>query len=236
MQFESAALTDIGKVRQENEDRYLHDPQRGLFAVADGIGGLPGGAEAAQSAVNSVVTAADHSTRPDEILDLFHAANQAVIALGQQISPDYGIGTTLCLGRIVENTLHLGNLGDSRCYRLRSGQLECLTEDDSVENDVKRRQALGESIQLQESQRHALTQCIGQPMPLDLTPAQHPIQPGDLFLFATDGITRAISEAELITHLSTARPVANTMRALITLASTRGGRDNATGVILRTVD
>lgn len=232
MPFETAALSDIGKVRSENEDRYLHDPQRALFAVADGIGGLPGGAEAAQAAIDALVPAADQSA-PDEIDALYQAAQAAVLELGRHLSPDFGIGTTLCLGRFHENHLHLGNIGDSRCYRLRDRELACLTEDHSVENDVMRRRARGENVPLLESQRHALTQCIGQPMELDIAATRLTTRPGDLYLFATDGITRALSDQELAQELLAERPVEETLRTLLALASERGGRDNATGILVR---
>src|SRR4051794_20219664 len=113
-----AALSDIGRVRRENEDRFLLDEKAMLFGVADGVGGLPGGAEAAQLAVEEIAGAFEVPPVNGE-LDLARAvkrANEKVAMLGLQISPAMGIGTTLTIGWIRDNTLTIAHVGDSRCY------------------------------------------------------------------------------------------------------------------------
>lgn len=231
--LETAALTDIGKFRSDNEDRFLLDESLRLYAVADGIGGLPGGEQASQRAVDTIRHHFQKHAAPT-ILDAVLAANQAVIELGEKLSPGLGIGTTLTLGHFAaDGHIELVNVGDSRCYRLRQGELVCLTEDDSVENEVRRRRAKGELVFLRESQRHALTQCIGQPMPLKPTPRRHEVQPEDVYLFATDGITGMIPDNELAQYLDSGHSVATILETLVSESLARGGSDNLTGVLVR---
>jgi serine/threonine protein phosphatase PrpC len=138
-----------------------------LFGVADGVGGLPGGAEAAQEAVD-IVTSAVLAATPSEELDLtaiVTTANDSVAALGMRISPGLGIGSTLTLGCIRGSKLKLAHVGDSRAFLVRNGEITCLTEDHSVENEARRRRARGEVVYYSEAQRGALTRCIGQAVP-----------------------------------------------------------------------
>src|ERR1700712_580258 len=163
----AAALTDIGRVRQRNEDRYLLDVPFMIYGVADGVGGLPGGADAAQCSVDEVI-AAIHGTAPGAPIDLVaivHQINLSVHNLGIKISPSMGIGSTLTFGYIRDNTLNIAHVGDSRCYGLRGDRLQLLTEDHSVENEARLRRARGETVYYHEANRNALTRCIGQPTP-----------------------------------------------------------------------
>ena len=163
----AAFTSDIGRIRKENEDRALFDEEAQLFGVADGVGGLPGGAEAAQEAVD-VVTAAVAAAGSEGDLDLkliVTAANDAVATLGRSMSPGLGIGSTLTVGCIRRSRLKLAHVGDSRAYSWRNGDILCLTEDHSVENEARRRRAQGEVVYYSESQRGALTRCIGQALP-----------------------------------------------------------------------
>src|SRR5215211_7705312 len=107
LSLRAAALSDIGRVSRENEDRFLLDEKANLFGVADGVGGLPGGGEAAQLAVDEV-SGIFNAAPPDGQIDLAAAvrhANQQVAALGQKISPAMGIGTTLTIGCVRQNAL-----------------------------------------------------------------------------------------------------------------------------------
>src|SRR5271165_2497146 len=108
----AACFTDLGKVRKENEDRVLFDEAAKLFGVADGVGGLPGGGEAAQETVN-VVTAAVLATPPDAEIDLraiVTLANDSVAALGMRMSPGLGIGSTLTMGCVRGRRLKLAHV------------------------------------------------------------------------------------------------------------------------------
>ena len=143
-----AFFTDIGKVRKENEDRYLCEESMRLFGVADGVGGLPGGAEAAQEAVE-MVTALVFSAKsgPLDLRSIVTAANDSVSSLGMRLSPGLGIGSTLTFACVRDSQLKLAHVGDSRAFAWRAGNLTCLTEDHSVENEARRRRAKNRSSQ-----------------------------------------------------------------------------------------
>lgn len=224
--------TDVGNVRTENEDRYLFDEEVMLFGVADGVGGLPGGGEAAQEAVN-VITAAVRAKGPYEDIDLTAIvleANEAVAALGRRISPGVGVGSTLVMGCVRKSKLKLAHVGDSRAYIWRKGDFICLTEDHSVENEAKRRRARGEVVYYSESQRGALTRCIGQTVGPEVDVADIPLITGDRFIFCTDGVTRMITDHELREIIGATDDPAAISRGLVTLSVTRGGPDNSTVV------
>ena len=234
MQIRAAALTDIGKVRQRNEDRFLCDHALGLYGVADGIGGLPRGAEAAQLAVThlrAAIAAAPPGTLPD-LVHLTQRLNEIVFQLGLDISPQHGLGTTLTYALLRDAHLCLAHIGDSRCYLLRQKKLACLTTDHTVENEVRAKRAAGKIISYDESQRKALARCIGQHGPPEVDISRHPLYAGDRCLFCSDGIDKAIAETELAVLLDADREPDAILRALITLANDRGGGDNATGVLV----
>jgi serine/threonine protein phosphatase PrpC len=228
----AAALTDIGRVRRENEDRFLLDEESMLFGVADGVGGLPGGAEAAQLAIEEIsahLHGAPLDGEPD-LNDAVQKANQVVADLGQQISPSMGIGTTLTIGCIRGNKLILAHVGDSRCYGARRREFKRLTEDHSVENEARMRRERGEVVYYHEANRNALTRCIGQPTPPEVDLISREIAAGDRFLFCTDGVTRMLPDSELGLLLMKFDDPKAVLDEIVGLAVRRGGPDNATGV------
>ena len=236
MLLTSAAQTDIGLVRSENEDRLLCADDLHLYAVADGIGGLPGGAEAAQAAISALLKEArdaDQRKQPVDLCRALKVANQAVLELASRLAPDSGLGTTLCATLVRDGKLLIANVGDSRCYLFRDGRLQLLTTDDTVENEVLQRRARGEKVQLEERYRNALTRCIGQPMPLDVAISTHPLQAGDQILVCSDGISRLVDDAGIAARLGEGRPPALAIGTLVAEALARGGSDNATGVLVR---
>jgi serine/threonine protein phosphatase PrpC len=234
LSLRAAALTDIGRVRRENEDRYVLDEKALLFGVADGVGGLPGGAEAAQASINHIVGAVaglPPSSEPDFVRILQHA-NEIVAQLGRKISPSMGIGTTLTVGCVRGNTLKIGHVGDSRCYGARNGEFMRLTEDHSVENEARLRRARGEVVYYHESNRNALTRCLGQPTVVEVDLIGRVMIPGDRYLFCTDGVTRMMPDSELAQLVSQPANPDEALREIVGLAVRRGGPDNATGVIV----
>jgi protein phosphatase len=234
LNLRAAHHTDIGKVRKENEDRFLFEESVLLFGVADGVGGLPGGAEAAQEAVD-IVTSAVLAATPSEELDLtaiVTTANDSVAALGMRLSPGLGIGSTLTLGCIRGSKLMLAHVGDSRAFLVRNGEITCLTEDHSVENEARRRRARGEVVYYSEAQRGALTRCIGQAVPPEVDLLEKTLIGGDRILFCTDGVTRMITEKELGEIAAQARDPMSLAKKLVELAVERGGPDNATVVAI----
>lgn len=234
LSLRAAALSDIGRVRHENEDRFLLDESNRIFGIADGVGGLPGGAEAAQCAADEIISGLKNRSADDEpdLVKLTRHANQAVASLGQTISRSMGIGTTLTFGCIHRDAMLIGHVGDSRCYFLRQGKFSQVTEDHSVENDARLARARGEIVSYHDMNRNALTRCIGQPSPLEVDVIRRPLAAGDRFLFCTDGVTRLVPDSELGVLLGKAEDPKSATSGIVNLAVRRGGPDNATAVVV----
>lgn len=234
LSLRASALTDIGRVRRENEDRYLLDQKINLFGVADGVGGLPGGAEAAQLAVDEIAAAFQQvsAARPPDLVHIVQHANDVVAALGRRMSPAMGIGSTLTFGWIADATLRLAHVGDSRCYFARERNFRRLTEDHSVENEARMRRARGEVVYYHEANRNALTRCIGQPTPPEVDVIAQPLAVGDRYLFCTDGVTRMMPDSELGGLVMQGGTPDEIAREIVELAVRRGGPDNATVVLV----
>lgn len=205
-----------------------------VFGVADGVGGLPGGAEAAQLAVDDFaaeIARVGTAVVPD-LVTLVRHTNEAVLNLGRKISPAMGIGTTLTIGCIIDGTLYIGHVGDSRAYGSRQRELARLTEDHSVENEARLRRARGEVVYYHEANRNALTRCIGQPTPPDVDVITRPLVAGDRYLFCTDGITRLLPDSEISSLMWKYDQPKPAVDDIVNLAVRRGGPDNATGVVI----
>jgi protein phosphatase len=128
--------------------------------------------------------------------------------------------------------LHIAHVGDSAALRLRSKVLEQLTQDHTVENELKERAARGEPMAMLMENRNALTRCIGQPPPLEGEITVHTVLPHDRYLIATDGITRFVTPGEIAEILEQASEPEEAVKQLIAQANDRGGLDNSTGVAL----
>lgn len=235
MLLHSAAQTDLGLVRSENEDRLLCADDLRLYAVADGIGGLPGGGEAAELAVTSLLRSARAASEKKTAFDLasaFVAANADVVNLGQRMTPDTGLGTTLTAAHVVDDVLHLVSVGDSRCYLLRDNRLSLLTTDDTVEQEVILRRARGENVRMEERYRNALTRCIGQPMPLEVVASRQPLRAGDRLLLCSDGVCRSLHDSAIARRLDQPVDPSIALAGLVADALRQGGPDNITGIVI----
>jgi protein phosphatase len=235
IQICAAALTDIGRVRRENEDRFILDEKNLVFGVADGVGGVPGGAEAAQSAHDSVLDAFRALAPGDEpdMAAIVLGASRAVAEKAAFVSPATGIASTLTFGCARGRSLLVAHVGDSRCYGLRRGRLFRLTEDHSVENEAARRRKLGEVAHYAPRQARALTQWLGSAVPPRPDCVLAPLEAGDRYLFCTDGVSGAVADGEIGGIMALPEEPAAQLRRLVDLVLDRGGIDNATGVLLR---
>jgi len=206
----------------------------GVYGVADGVGGLPGGEEAAQLAVDEITKAVKElppQGEPDLTAAVQHA-NRSVAQLGQRLSPGMGIGTTLTFGLVRAGRIHLAHIGDSRCYVWHAGEFEALTRDHSVESDARVRRAKGEVVYYHQSNRNALTRCIGQPTPPEVDLLTRTLVAGERYLFCSDGVTRLIRESELGDMVGVDAEPEQVLRDIVELANKRGGPDNSTAILI----
>lgn len=234
MTLRTAALTDIGLIRPENEDSILRDDPQGLYAVADGIGGLPAGAQASRAAVDTLdawVRRSPAGTPVD-----YHAClaevNRVVHDLGRVLSPIYGIGSTLTAAHFTATGLTVLHVGDSSLFRWRAGELEVLTQEHNLGNEIRHRLARGEPVTNFHENRAALTRCVGQPPPLEGDIVPHQVLPGDRYLLCSDGVTRAVLPPELTKLMGEIPDPMTLCRRLIARANELGGLDNASAVVV----
>ncbi len=237
--LQAGAATDVGRVRQINEDRYLADER--LFAVADGVGGHQAGEVASQTSVETLqrtFTAGAHTTAG--LVEAAEAANQAVWQLAQGSREKRGMGTTLTALALVqedgEEQLALINVGDSRAYLLQQGELVQLTEDHSLVEELVRDGKLTPAEAQIHPQRSIITRALGMEPAIrvdswEITPFQ-----GDRILLCSDGLTNELSDERIASTLRQLADPQEAARELVRLARAAGGSDNITVVVVDVVD
>lgn len=234
MNLRSSALSDIGRVRPENEDSFLCNDTHQIYAVADGIGGLPSGAQASEMTVEVLgqIFSKYQAGLPVDYQSVVEQINDKVFLLGRVLSPQFGIGSTLTFAHITGTKINIGHVGDSTALRIRSKQIEQLTTDHTIENELREREARGESLSLLMENRNALTRCIGQPPPIMAHCSKHTVLPRDRYLLCSDGISRYIAMQEIEEIMLQSSEPAQAAQTLINRANERGGLDNSTAVVL----
>jgi len=234
LQLRAAALSDIGKVRTRNEDRCLFDDRALIFGVADGVGGMPFGGDAAQTAHDSVFASFHALGREDEpqLVPIVQTANRAVAALGRTVSPATGIATTLTFGSFRGDRAVIAHVGDSRAYAWHEGRFAQLTDDHTVEREARRSLGLTDLLRRSFADRHALTRCLGPAEALQVDLVTVPLRSLDRYLFCTDGLTNHVRDDEIAALIHQSKAPDAILRDLVGLALRRGGSDNVSAVIV----
>lgn len=239
--WRAAGATDVGRVREGNEDSLFVDPGRGIFAVADGMGGHAAGEIAssiAATTLGEVLTSAiDEGHRGETIFArlklAFLEARAKIEQHGRNEPQTRGMGTTLtALVLSPDGAYHLAHLGDSRAYRLWGGRLEQLTRDHTwVQREVEAGRLTAQAARTHKL-AHIITRVLG--AGTDDVPdlVSGTVHPGDVLLLASDGLTGMLTDAEIATLLGSTLPLPERAAALIRAANERGGTDNITVVVV----
>lgn len=234
------AATDIGMVRQKNDDSYLlADP---LFAVADGMGGAVGGDVASSTAVEALKAAWDGGTTADDLVAAVKEANRAVYEKAG--SPKLrGMGTTMTALALLprregsaDDELVLVNVGDSRGYLLRDGELSQLTDDHNVPGELLRRGEITAKQAADHPQRNLITRNLGGNDDVEVDVWELVPFVGDRFLLASDGLFGEVPDEEIAPVLRTEEDPEVAAKKLVDMARAAGGSDNITVVIVDVVD
>jgi len=235
----SAGRTDIGIIRSGNEDNYIVVPDRGIFVVADGMGGHAAGEVASEMAVRyvarelgSVRDLVDEQVA-DRMRLAIRAANGAIFQRTLTEQDKRGMGTTVTALVLYDARFLVGQVGDSRAYLLRDGKLMQLTKDHSyVQEQVDAGYLTPEQARTH-PYSNVITRCVGANS--DVSPDVYvgAIKPGDLFLLASDGLTGMLEETELAELLASSRTPQEKVDSLISEANRHGGLDNITAIIVR---
>jgi protein phosphatase len=229
MRLTTASRTDIGRVRDNNEDAVVSSDH--LAAVADGMGGHPGG-EVASAAAVALVHAAFTGRSLDELEAAVRAANRAIWDRASGSAELEGMGTTICAAGLTgDGSFAVVNVGDSRAYVLRHDSLTQLTDDHSVTAELVRRGELSEQEARDHPNRSILTRALGVGPDVELDGVAHPAAPGDRLLVCTDGLFNELGDDEIASLMAATDDVEATADALVELALSRGGRDNVSVVV-----
>lgn len=242
VRWEAAGATDVGRVRKGNEDTFFVDAQRGVFLVADGMGGHAAGeiasALAAQAVGGTLVRGVDEELEADMLAEAMkrslHAAHEAILARTQEDPSTEGMGTTMtALVVCRDGEYRLGHVGDSRMYLFREGELSQVTRDHTwVQREVDEGR-LTEQGARRHRLSHILTRALGADSADNPDISAGRFAPGDLILLCSDGLTGMITDRMIAGILKDDAPLADLAAALIAEANARGGRDNITAVLVR---
>jgi serine/threonine protein phosphatase PrpC len=246
------AATDVGKVRDHNEDNFLVDKKLSLFIVADGMGGHAAGEVASAIAVRTVHedlkrekeviddylagrTGAAKVTPKDIVGLLEHAVQRACSKIHEEAQADTqkrGMGTTLSALLVLGPKGFIAHVGDSRIYLMRGGRVQQVTEDHTVFNELIKRGKLSKEQIEKVAQKNAITRAVGVYERVEVDTLAIEVLPGDTFVLASDGLTGYLaSPEELRDHLGKDGDTA--VKSLVALANERGGKDNITAIIVK---
>jgi protein phosphatase len=230
---ESAKDTDVGRQRRVNEDSLLVHPP--LFVVADGMGGHQAGEVASGLAVQAFAAGLPDSGDAAEfrLAELVQSANRQIHDTSRSDAEHAGMGTTITAAYVDVDDVAIAHVGDSRAYRWRDGELERLTDDHSLVEELIRQGKLTAEEAEDHPQRSIVTRALGPEPDVQVDTRTVPSRDGDVFLLCSDGLTGMIGEPGLAAVLGEGGTLARTVRGLIDAANAAGGRDNITVVVFR---
>jgi PPM family protein phosphatase len=242
---EVAALTDVGNVRQYNEDSVAVDTDRGILALADGMGGHRAGEVASRMATEILMTglaAAAGRFRPNArqhnpalaVAECIKRANRTIFETGRADPRYRGMGTTLALAIFYDDEVTLAHVGDSRVYRLRDGHLSLLTRDDSLLRDQVDLGVISAAEARQSHNRSLVTRALGVRESVSPHVQQEVARPGDIYLVCSDGLSDLVDDDDIgliLTSLDVNLPLA--ALHLVQAAKDNGGLDNVSVIVAR---
>jgi PPM family protein phosphatase len=231
---EHVARTDTGHQRATNEDSHLE--RAPVFVVADGMGGAQAGEVASQLAVTQFADElpGGEGDRAEQRLALaVRKANAEIHALSESDVRRAGMGTTLTAAYVGRSGVSFAHVGDSRAYRLRHGDLERITEDHSLVEELLRQGRLTEEEAEEHPQRSIITRALGPEPDVEVDTVTVAAEDGDVYLLCSDGLTSMVGEATIGEILRGAPNITTAAEQLVAAALEAGGRDNVTVVLFR---
>ncbi len=237
--------TDPGRVRGLNEDAVGADPRIGLFVLADGLGGYNAGEVAATMAVSSLLArlgvelagALDEGLAfdPGKVLaDTLVEMNRGIFQAAANSAQYEGMATTVVVAWFLRGRLWVAHAGDSRLYRLRAGALHQLTRDHSFSQELIDAGMVTAEQARQLPAKNLVTRALGASPELEPEVWDHDVEPGDLVLLCSDGLTEMVEHDDLVRLLvAGGADLADAAAALVDLANEAGGRDNCSVILVR---
>jgi protein phosphatase len=234
MRLVIGAATDVGRIREINEDGYLVDEGMGLIAVADGMGGHRAGEVASATALEALRAAV---RKGNPLREAIEQANDAVFEKSSSNDNFRGMGTTLTAGTLAAgNTLIVGHVGDSRAYLLRDGEFRQLTTDHSRVQELVDDGRLTADEAAVHPMRNIVTRALGVDSSVDVDVYPLQLELGDVVLFCSDGLTGMLQDEFVSAELRRESDPTRVAMRLVDEANRAGGEDNITVVVIGVVD
>ncbi len=245
--------TDVGKVREHNEDTIAFDPEIGLLVVADGMGGYNAGEVASGIAVKTIVNLVHESveredlrindpatgmTRAGIILrDAIHRANKIIYQTARTQPQCEGMGTTVVSALFFDNKIAVAHVGDSRLYRLRSDKFEQVTMDHSLLQELVDRGFYSAEEAQRAANKNYVTRALGVEPNVEVEMQEVPVQKGDFYILCSDGLSDMVEDDDIHLTISTFGANLDTVaKQLIQLSNDNGGRDNISVVMAHVLE
>ena len=228
---EQASLSDVGRQRNANEDAFFAGDDGRIFAVADGMGGARAGEVAAQAAVEELSDLAEAGE--SALADAVIRANRRIHDLSRGDESLAGMGTTMTLLALDGNEVAIAHVGDSRAYRMRGDELERLTHDHSLVDEMVRAGKLTPEEAEVHPQRSIITRALGPEPDVEVERLTYTARAGDVYLICSDGLTTMVPEDAVAAILRGRSSLEQAAEELVRAANEAGGRDNVTVVLFK---
>jgi PPM family protein phosphatase len=243
-------VTDVGKVRDHNEDAIGSVPDIGLWVLADGMGGYNAGEVASGIAVKTVIDLVSEACKREKrgeiesgtgymrqtiaLRDAIHRANKVINQTAQSQPQCEGMGTTLVASLFYNNRVSIAHVGDSRMYRLRGNRFEQITMDHSLLQELVDRGFYSQEEAQRSTNRNYVTRALGVETNVEVEVQEVDVQKGDYYLMCSDGLPDMVEDEDIHLTINTFNTnVATIGEQLIKLTNDNGGRDNVSVVIVR---
>jgi len=252
-------LTDVGLVREHNEDAIASDDEAGIVVLADGMGGYKSGEVASEMAVLSITAelkealmdfqlgedlelddrhflydSLPHREEARMISNAVSRANHAIYSASQAYSQCAGMGTTLVVGLFIDNKLLVGHIGDSRLYRLRKGVLMQMTEDHSLLHEQLKIGLITAEQARFSSNRNILTRALGVDPDVELELNEFDVEVDDIYLLCSDGLNDMVDDVVIEATLNSNKfDLLGAAESLVKIANDHGGKDNISVILVK---
>ena len=248
--IDAGAHSDVGRVRQNNEDSYRIEAALDLYVLCDGMGGEAHGEVASAMAVETVVThcleaqnnisaplfgepRTDLSETTNRLASAVTLANRKIFETASANPENAGMGTTIVAAWLKDGRLSLAHVGDSRAYLLRAGALEQLTDDHSLVAENVRRGIMTPQEAENSSLQSVLMRALGSAREVQVDASEYMLLEGDILVICSDGLTRMVTDPEIASTITTVEPAQAAAKRLVDLANDYGGADNVTVIVIR---
>jgi len=249
----AAGKSDVGLVRQNNEDNFGFDTRRGIFVVCDGMGGEAAGERASKIAVDTVLeyfcqprkerhhqllgrTFEGVSARANALGRALQLANQMILQEAAQNRSQAGMGSTIVAVAIEGNYFSIANVGDSRIYLIRAGSIQQLTDDHSLVMEQVRRGLLPAEQAEQFSMKNVILRALGSDESVEPDLVDHELLANDLLLLCSDGMTRQVNDDTILAIVSSAKNLSQICDDLIQAAKDAASDDNITCLMVKALE